>query len=81
MVVHMRHTRGHTGNRRSHHALKEVRVSVCKECGQEYIRHRVCMGCGMYRGKQVVDVKGKTERKERRVQEKRRARGEATKSE
>lgn len=51
----MRHTKGHTGNRRSHHALKGPRLSLDKETNSYHLRHRVDMSTGMYRGKQVLD--------------------------
>lgn len=78
MTVRMRHTVGHTGNRRSHHALKEPRLSTCASCGSKHIRHQACPVCGIYRGRTVVDAKGKQERSLRRKQTKLRARGENT---
>ncbi len=60
MVVHMRHTRAHTANRRSHHALKGSRFVACKDCGAKHLMHRVCMTCGKYRGRLVIDVLKKT---------------------
>ena len=63
MVIRMRHTRAHTGNRRSHHALKAKNPSHCKECGHPRLTHTVCANCGMYRGRKVVDVTLKTEKK------------------
>ena len=62
----MRSTKGHTGNRRSHHALAEARLSKCA-CGAWYERHRACQACGMYREKQVIDVVARTERAVRRT--------------
>ena len=56
MVVRMRHTRAHTANRRSHHALKGVRVSKCLKCSTPHIRHQVCSNCGTYRGKEVLKI-------------------------
>ncbi|HFC76750.1 MAG TPA: 50S ribosomal protein L32, partial [Candidatus Moranbacteria bacterium] len=51
MSVRMRHTKGHTRNRRSHHALKTPRLSNCQDCGALHLRHRVCETCGKYKGK------------------------------
>lgn len=63
----MRHTRGHTGNRRSHHALTEPRLSKCPNCNAMHLRHRICEACGQYKGKLVIDVASKTaKRLERR---------------
>lgn len=75
MVVRMRHTRAHTANRRSHHALSEPRLSTCKDCNQAHLRHRVCNNCGKYKGVQIIDINAKTERKERRTKEKNKALG------
>ncbi|OGC83326.1 50S ribosomal protein L32 [Candidatus Adlerbacteria bacterium RIFCSPHIGHO2_02_FULL_52_17] len=54
MVVRMRHTRAHTANRRSHHALKAQVLSVC-ECGAARLSHRACASCGRYKGRVVID--------------------------
>ncbi len=59
MVVRMRHTRAHTANRRSHHALKAVNLVECKNCHALKTPHRVCDACGFYRGKKAVAVKTK----------------------
>ena len=58
MVVRMRHTRAHTANRRSHHALKAQKLAVC-ECGAARVSHRACASCGRYRGRVVVDLAAK----------------------
>lgn len=78
MTVRMRHTKGHTGNRRGHHALDEARFSKCVSCGAEHIRHQMCPSCGMYRGRQVVDVKAAAERVLKRKQEKLKSLGQPT---
>jgi large subunit ribosomal protein L32 len=65
MVVRMRHTRAHTANRRSHHALKAQKLAVC-ECGAPRVSHRACPSCGRYRGRVVVDVAAKAAAKSAR---------------
>lgn len=66
MTVRMRHTRAHTGNRRSHHGLTAPRLSTCVNCKQSHIRHRMCENCGSYRGKEVVDMTKKIEAKQKK---------------
>ncbi len=58
MVVRMRATRSHRNNRRSHHALTGARVSKCQDCGAQHRSHMICMNCGSYRGRKVIDVAG-----------------------
>ncbi|MDE1924585.1 MAG: 50S ribosomal protein L32 [Patescibacteria group bacterium] len=58
MVVRMRHTRAHTANRRSHHALKAHSLVKC-ECGNMRVSHRACPACGRYNGKVVIDFAAK----------------------
>lgn len=50
----MRHTRGHTGNRRSHHALEAINVVKDAESGNLRLPHRLDEVTGMYRGKQIA---------------------------
>ncbi len=55
MVVRMRHTSGHTANRRSHHAL--VATSLVKTAAGTYRKsHHMDPITGMYRGRVVVDM-------------------------
>jgi large subunit ribosomal protein L32 len=76
MTVRMRHTKSHTGNRRSHHALKEQRLSLCPDCKAPTKRHTMCASCGRYRGRVVVDMVAKFEKKQEKVKAKAKARGE-----
>jgi len=52
MVVRMRHTRSHTANRRSHHALKSPALSKDKS-GTTHLRHRATKD-GLYKGRSVA---------------------------
>ena len=70
MVVRMRHTKSHTANRRSHHALKGARFVVCEKCHKEHLMHRVCGNCGTYRGRMVVDTMRKVLRATKKAEAK-----------
>ena len=56
MVNRMRANRSHRDNRRSHHALDDVRLSKCSNCGEQHISHTLCEKCGSYNGKKVIDM-------------------------
>ncbi len=62
----MRHTRSHTRNRRSHHALTENGVVVDKESGNLRLPHRVDETTGMYRGKLIAAPKATVEKKSKK---------------
>ncbi len=70
MVIRMRHTKSHTKNRRSHHALKSTNFAKCTNCSALKMRHTVCNSCGFYRGKKVVDMVKKTEKKQAKAKAK-----------
>lgn len=57
MSIRMRHTSGHTRNRRSHHALKGTNIVTDKESGNLRLPHRLDETTGMYRGKQIAPAK------------------------
>lgn len=59
MSVRMRHTSGHTRNRRSHHALKNTNLVVDKESGKLRLPHRLDESTGKYRGKLIVPERAK----------------------
>ena len=70
MVVRMRSTRSHTGNRRSHHALKAPTLAVCKNCGAYHRPHHMCLECGFYKGRIVIDMKAQKAARDARLQAK-----------
>lgn len=55
MSVRMRHTRGHTNNRRSHHALEALATRPGAKTGQVALPHRLDEATGLYRGKQIAN--------------------------
>lgn len=68
MVIRMRSTRSHTGNRRSHHALKANTIVKDEATGVPHLRHRASLETGNYRGRQVVDVVKKAAKKTKKAQ-------------
>lgn len=73
MVNRMRHTRSHTKNRRSHHALLAPTLAVCKNCGANHRPHHMCLECGFYNGRQVMDLKAEKAKRDARLESKREA--------
>jgi len=70
----MRKTPGQTGHRRSHHGVEEARLS--KDDGVYHMRHRASLQTGQYRGRQVIDVRSKRQKKLKRARQKARDRGD-----
>ncbi len=62
MSIRMRHTSGHTRNRRSHHALKQMNIVKDKDSGALRLPHRIDETTGMYRGKQIFTPKIKAKK-------------------
>ncbi len=67
----MRHTRSHTANRRSHHALKTPTLATCSNCSAKHRPHHMCQECGHYKGRMVVDMAAKKKAREERMAAKR----------
>ena len=70
MVIRMRHTKSKRNRVRSHHALKAARFNLCSQCGKPVTPHIVCQNCGYYRGRKVIDVLAKLDKKDRKKKEK-----------
>ncbi|MCL2458341.1 MAG: 50S ribosomal protein L32 [Desulfobulbus sp.] len=51
-----RHSHSRTRLRRSHDALTKPSVGQCSECGEPKMRHQLCGGCGMYKGRNVLNL-------------------------
>ncbi|MBI2086704.1 MAG: 50S ribosomal protein L32 [Candidatus Zambryskibacteria bacterium] len=68
MVVRMRHTRARTRNRRSHHALSKPALTK-DDKGDIHLRHRLSKVTGSYRGRKVLDLSAKLEKRAKAVKE------------
>ncbi|MBF0589556.1 MAG: 50S ribosomal protein L32 [Magnetococcales bacterium] len=44
------------GKRRAHNAINAPSLSVCANCQEPVMPHRVCPKCGWYKGREVIEV-------------------------
>lgn len=44
-------------SRRSHHAKKLKNIGKCSNCAGACLTHRLCMHCGFYGGRPVINAK------------------------
>lgn len=58
-----RHSNTRSRLRRAHDFITPKSLSKCSGCGELIVPHRVCPKCGQYRGKQVLTIKPKKEKK------------------
>jgi large subunit ribosomal protein L32 len=55
-------TQTRSGNRRSHLALKAMKLSTCQKCNEPVKPHNVCTFCGTYKGEQVISIDKKNKK-------------------
>lgn len=51
-----RHSHSRTRKRRSHDAVTAPSITTCDNCGEPKLPHRLCSGCGTYKGRTVIDL-------------------------
>lgn len=51
-----RHSAARTGKRRAHDSLAKPSFAECPNCHEPKIPHRVCMKCGQYKGREVIET-------------------------
>lgn len=69
-VPKKKHTKSRRNKRRSHHALKKQQFSLCQKCKSQVLSHTLCLNCGTYNNREIIDVLAKLTKKERRKKEK-----------
>jgi large subunit ribosomal protein L32 len=69
-VPKQRHTSSRRDKRRMHIHLEEPTLTHCPKCGKFVLPHTACSNCGYYKGREVVSVLDKLEKKERKRREK-----------
>ena len=70
MVIRMRQNRAQTKKRRSHHGLTMPALATCAHCGAKHRPHHMCLECGHYNGRQVMDLAAQKEKREERMRRK-----------
>jgi large subunit ribosomal protein L32 len=61
-----RHSKARGRRRRTHWKLPAANLVVCPQCKQPKLAHRVCLICGYYNDKQVIEIKVKEKKKKER---------------
>jgi ribosomal protein L32 len=69
MVVRMRHTKSQRNRTRSHHRLDTPAVTMDKNTSVPHLRHRASLVTGQYKGRTVIDIQGKLDKKAKRAKE------------
>lgn len=69
-VPKQRKTKSRQAQRRMHIYIKPVDLIKCKRCGKPVRSHTVCSYCGYYKGREVINVLAKLEKKEKKKREK-----------
>ena len=69
-VPKKRTTRSKRNMRRSHHGISGVQLRECPKCKQMVPAHMTCANCGTYKGREVIDVMAKLDKKEKKAKAK-----------
>ncbi|RLC47719.1 MAG: 50S ribosomal protein L32 [Candidatus Cloacimonadota bacterium] len=43
--------------RRTHYKISAPTLTECSHCGEPKLPHNLCMNCGYYKGKQILEIK------------------------
>jgi large subunit ribosomal protein L32 len=71
MAVPKQHrSKSRQGQRRMHIYLQSPKTADCPKCGKPVLAHTVCESCGYYKGREVINVLAKLDKKERKKREK-----------
>ena len=69
-VPKQRHTKSRRNRRRMHIFVKAPTLIKCPKCGKFVLSHAVCWNCGYYKGREIINVLGQLEKKDRKKREK-----------
>ena len=60
------HSRQRQRKRRTHWKATVASFGKCAQCAKATLSHRICPHCGFYKGKSVVAIKTKKEKKDKK---------------
>jgi large subunit ribosomal protein L32 len=60
-----RHSKTRGRKRRTHWKTATPNLAACPQCKHPKAAHRVCLVCGYYGGKQVIEIKIKEKKKKK----------------
>lgn len=69
-VPKQRHTKSRRNKRRLHIYIKPLILGYCPKCKKAIRPHTVCLNCGYYKKKEIIDVLSKLTKKERKKRDK-----------
>jgi len=69
-VPKQRHTKSRRNKRRGNIYIKSPLLAKCPKCGKPVLPYSVCLNCGYYKGREIIDVLKKLTRKEKKAREK-----------
>ena len=69
-VPKKRTTKSRRDKRRHNIFLKKPTLNRCTKCSNFVLPHTVCSFCGYYKGREVIDVLAKMDKKEKKKREK-----------
>jgi len=55
-VPKQRTSKAKRDKRRSHDSLRRPGMSICSQCNEPKLPHRVCPHCGSYRGRTIIET-------------------------
>lgn len=61
-----RHSSARQAKRRANWKLTTRSLSVCPHCKKSKLPHRICPACGYYKGKPVLVIKEKEDKKKKK---------------
>ena len=60
-----RHSAARGRKRRTHWKIKVATLTLCPQCKELKLPHKVCLLCGYYDGRQVIEIKVKEKKKKK----------------